>query len=261
MSRQKLIAGNWKMYGSLANNEIFFRELLTMSDNLSQKYTNFYEKLELTLFVPSLYLFQVCNFLKATPISFGVQNVSNQAENGAFTGEISAKMLQDFSVKYAIIGHSERRNLYAETDEFITEKFLVLQQHKITPILCIGETQKEYAESRGISVILRQLDAIFNNPKFDKNNANFVIAYEPVWAIGSGLAATPEQVQTMHLAIRNHLAEINTDLAQQVKILYGGSVKPENAKQLLNLENVDGALIGGASLKANSFLAIAEAIF
>lgn len=261
MSRQKLIAGNWKMFGSLQQNEVFFRQLLDMSENLRKRYIDFYTHLELSLFVPSLYLFQAKNFLANTPISFGVQNVSNQAENGAFTGEISAKMLQDFSVKYAIVGHSERRNLYSESDEFIAEKFLVLQQYNITPILCIGETQKEYAESRGISVILQQLDSIFTHKNFDKNKANFVIAYEPVWAIGTGLAATPEQVQKVHLAIREHLAKINSNLAQQIKILYGGSVKPENAKQLLNLENVDGALIGGASLKADSFLAIAEAVF
>ncbi len=261
MTRKKLIAGNWKMHGSLQQNEIFFKDLLSMSENLSKKYNDFYNHLELSLFVPSLYLFQAQNFLANSAISFGTQNVSNQAENGAFTGEISAKMLKDFAAKYTIIGHSERRQLLGETDEFIAEKFFILQQNDIIPILCIGETQKEYEESRGIAVILQQLNAIFANPKFDKNNANFVIAYEPIWAIGSGLAATPEQVQTTHLAIRKRLQELNADLAEKVKILYGGSVKPENSKQLLNLPNVDGALIGGASLKANSFLAIAESIF
>lgn len=261
MTRKKLISGNWKMHGSLQQNEIFFKDLLSMSGNLSKKYNDFYTQLELSLFVPSLYLFQAQNFLANSPISFGTQNVSNQAENGAFTGEISAKMLKDFSVKYNIIGHSERRQLFGETNEFIAEKFFVLQQHNIIPVLCIGETQKEYEQSRGISVILQQLDAIFTHKNFDKNNANFVIAYEPVWAIGTGLAATPEQVQSVHLEIRNHLQKLDANLAEKVKILYGGSVKPENSKQLLSLPNVDGALIGGASLKAESFLAIAESIF
>lgn len=261
MKRQKLIAGNWKMHGSLLENESFFLNLLNRSEILSTLHNDFYTQLELSLFIPSLYLFQAQHFLESTPISFGTQNVSNQAKSGAFTGEISAKMLQDFSVKYNIIGHSERRQLFGETNELIAEKFFVLQQHNIIPVLCIGETQKEYEQSRGISVILQQLDAIFTHKNFDKNNTNFVIAYEPVWAIGTGLAATPKQVQSVHLEIRNHLQKIDANLAEKVKILYGGSVKPDNSKQLLNLPNVDGALIGGASLQVGSFLAIAKSIF
>ncbi|ALG66840.1 triose-phosphate isomerase [Beggiatoa leptomitoformis] len=248
--RQKLVAGNWKMNGSMQANQ----QLL---ENLKQGVTHI--QAEIAVCPPFPYLLQVKELLKNTAIRYGAQNVSHESD-GAFTGEVSAAMLVDLACTYVLVGHSERRTLYAETDEGVAEKFVVAQRAGLIPILCVGESLTERESGDTEKVVERQLNAVLTVAgvgAFSKS----VIAYEPVWAIGTGKTASAEQAQAVHTFIRQHLAKQpqGTAVAQTVQILYGGSVKANNATELFAMPDIDGGLIGGASLKADDFLAICQA--
>jgi triosephosphate isomerase len=215
------------------------------------------EKAEVAVCAPFVYLAQVADRLKGTPIAWGAQDVNNH-ESGAFTGEIAASMLVEFGCKYVIVGHSERRNLYGERDQDVARKFLAAQDNGLIPILCVGELLEEREAGTTNEVVERQLDAVIGKTGIE-GIGNSVIAYEPVWAIGTGKVATPDQAQEVHAMIRGKLAALDADVAEKVRILYGGSMKPDNAAELIAQEDIDGGLIGGASLKAEDFLGICAA--
>tara|TARA_Y100000782_G_scaffold38495_1_gene42964 strand:- start:25320 stop:26081 length:762 start_codon:yes stop_codon:yes gene_type:complete len=245
--RTALVAGNWKMNGSTD----FINELmndLTANINASN--------VDVLVCPPAVYLSQV-KTLTGSTVSLGAQTVSEQA-NGAFTGEISLTMLQDLGCEYVILGHSERRSLYAETDALVADKFIATVASGLKPILCVGETLEEREQGKTIEVVGRQLKAVVDAAGIDKF-ADAVIAYEPVWAIGTGKTATPAQAQDVHAEIRAIIAEYDTAAAAATRIVYGGSVNASNAAELFANEDVDGGLVGGASLKANDFIAICHA--
>ena len=244
--RKTLIAGNWKMNGSRAS----IKELL---DGLKAGIANV-DKADVAVCVPYIYIRDVSEQLDGTPIAWGAQNLSTEA-SGAFTGEISASMILDFKCKYAIVGHSERRSLYGETDELVANKFGVALAAGLTPIFCIGETLEEREKGITEDVVARQIKAVIDAHGVDALGKG-VIAYEPVWAIGTGKTATPEQAQEVHKFIRDLIAKESADVANGIIIQYGGSMNAGNAKELLAQPDIDGGLIGGASLKAEDFLTI-----
>ena len=213
---------------------------------------------ELAVCPPAVYLMKIGAMLVDTDIALGAQNVGDH-DAGAFTGEISAQMLAECGCRYAIVGHSERRALYGESDQLVAARFAMAQQAGIKPILCVGETLRERESGVTESVVARQVDAALEVSGIG-SFAQAVIAYEPVWAIGTGQVATPEQAQAVHAFIRDRLAQLDSAVAGQVQILYGGSMNPANAAELLSQADIDGGLIGGASLKARDFLAIAQAV-
>lgn len=212
---------------------------------------------ELAVCAPFVYLGDVQDQLQGSSISWGGQNLSTEA-SGAYTGEISADMLLDFGCKYVIVGHSERRTLYGEDDDLVARKFAVARAAGLKPILCVGETLEEREQGVTEAVVARQLDAVIGLEGVAALNEG-VIAYEPVWAIGTGMTATPEQAQEVHRFIRERIAAQDAGVAEKVQVLYGGSMKPDNAAELLAKPDIDGGLIGGASLKAEDFLAIGRA--
>ena len=234
MARTRLVAGNWKMHGSRSANRVLLDAILKGMPKSDA---------QCAVCPPFPYLGDVAERLRGTPIAWGAQNVSEHAQ-GAHTGEVSAAMLAEFGCRYVIVGHSERRSLYGETDAQVAAKFAQARSAGLTPILCVGETLAEREAGRTEEVVARQLDAV----KF----SDAVLAYEPVWAIGTGRNATPEQAQAVHAFLRGKL---NAD----VSILYGGSVKAQNAAAIFAMPDVDGGLIGGASLVAEDFLAILHA--
>ena len=247
--RQFLIAGNWKMNGSLAANEALVSGIVNgVPDGAGFR---------LLVCPPFPYLASVASQVTGSAVALGAQNVSEH-DSGAFTGETAPFMLVDVGCDYVIVGHSERRAIYGETSEQVAAKFMAAQAAGITPILCVGETLEERNAGTTEKVIDEQLDAVLDTAGAAVFAAA-VIAYEPVWAIGTGMTATPEQAQDVHRHIRARLAEHDAELAEKVQILYGGSMKGENAPGLLGMPDIDGGLIGGASLKASDFLAIAEA--
>lgn len=247
--RQPLIAGNWKMNGSHDSiNELLDGILAGLGTAV---------KAEVAVCVPYVYLQQVSEKLKGTTLAWGAQNV-NDNDAGAYTGEISGSMLKDFDCKYVIVGHSERRIIYGESDEDVAARFKAAQAHGFVPILCVGELSEERESGMTNKVVARQLDAIINHAGTDAIG-DCVIAYEPVWAIGTGKVATPGQAQEVHAMIRARLAHLSPDVAAQVRILYGGSMKPDNAGELIRMNDIDGGLIGGASLQAEDFLGICMA--
>lgn len=215
-------------------------------------------KAELAVFPPAVFLMKVGGMLADSNCALGAQNVCDQ-EAGAFTGEVSAAMLQECGCRYALVGHSERRSLYLETDQLVAARFAMAITSGIMPILCVGETLEEREQGITEAVVARQIDAVIETSGIG-GIARAVIAYEPVWAIGTGKVATPEQAQEVHAFIRGKLAQLDVGVAEQVKILYGGSMNPSNAAELLSQNDIDGGLIGGASLKADDFLAIAQAV-
>jgi triosephosphate isomerase len=247
--RNYLVAGNWKMNGGTAANEALCDGIVA---GLSGSAT-----VAVLVCPPFPYLKEVGRKLAGTDVRLGAQNVSQHA-SGAYTGEVSAEMLKDMGCQYVIVGHSERRAMMHESSEIVAQKFGAALQEELTPILCVGETLEERTSGRMESVIASQLEAVLDGPGIDAI-ASAVIAYEPVWAIGTGRTASPEQAQEVHQYIRNILAERNVDIAGNVQILYGGSVKGDNAAGLFSMPDIDGGLIGGASLKAAEFLAIAGA--
>jgi triosephosphate isomerase len=247
--RQPLVAGNWKMNGSKAQAV----ELLAgIKAGIGEV-----EKTAVAVCPPFPYLAVVEQTLAGTPILYGSQDVSDEA-SGAFTGQVSAEMLKDFGCTYAIIGHSERRMYNAESDELIGRKYAQAIAAGLTPILCVGETLEQREQGKTEEIVARHLDGVLKINGVDAL-AKGVIAYEPVWAIGTGVTATPEQAQEVHAFLRGRIAEQNAKVAEQVQILYGGSMKPGNAEELIGQPDIDGGLIGGASLKATDFLAICKA--
>jgi len=206
---------------------------------------------------PYPYLAQLQTELAVTAIAWGAQNVSEQAK-GAFTGEVSTGMLRDFGCKYVIVGHSERRSIYGESDELVARKYMAAQAAGLTPILCVGETLAEREGGITEQVVGRQLDAVIQAAGVE-SLAKAVVAYEPVWAIGTGKTASPEQAQAVHAFIRNKIAGLNKQVAEGLVIQYGGSVKASNAAELFSQPDIDGGLIGGASLIAEEFIAICKA--
>jgi triosephosphate isomerase len=247
--RRPLVAANWKMNGSLAG----IRLLLEDMCNGLQAGCD----IEVAIFPPYVYLAEVAKKLKNTDIKLGSQNISH-VESGAFTGEISADMLKDFSCVFAIVGHSERRAFYGETDDLVAEKFMRAQDAGLVPILCVGEQLHERESGETETVIERQLNTAIKLAGIEAFN-HAVIAYEPVWAIGTGKTATPEQAQEVHAFVRLLLARHDDAVADKIRILYGGSVKAANAMEIFNMVDVDGGLIGGASLDAGEFLNIFHA--
>jgi len=247
MHKANLIAGNWKMNGSLAANEALVKALLAGVGNPA---------CDVAVCVPAPYLAQVGALVAGSPVALGAQDVSAQAQ-GAFTGEYSAAMLRDFGVHYAIVGHSERRQYHGETDERVAAKTAAALASGITPIVCVGETLAEREAGHTEEVVKRQLAAVIH-----VNGhciSEIVVAYEPVWAIGTGKTATPEQAQAVHAVLRAQLHHAASEHAAGIRILYGGSMNATNAAQLLAQPDIDGGLIGGASLKAPDFLNIIAA--
>ncbi|MFZ1325621.1 MAG: triose-phosphate isomerase [Candidatus Contendobacter sp.] len=247
--RRKLVAGNWKMNGSTGS----IRELL---QGISAGAAGV-SAVELAVFPPFVYLDAVARQLAGSAIVWGAQNLSEQV-SGAFTGEVAGPMLKDCGCTYVIVGHSERRTLYGESDQIVARKFAAARQHGLKPILCVGETLEEREQGVTEAVVGRQLKAVLDLEGIS-SFADAVIAYEPVWAIGTGRTATSAQAQEVHAFIRAQLAALDAALAAQVRILYGGSVKGSNAGELLAMADIDGGLVGGASLDAKDFLAIAKA--
>jgi triosephosphate isomerase (TIM) len=235
-ARTRLVAGNWKMHGSRASISALLDALLKALPGPAGA--------ECAVCVPFPYLAQVAQRLAGTPLAWGAQNVSEHAQ-GAYTGEVAAAMLAEFGCRYVLVGHSERRQLYGETDAQVAAKFAAAQAAGLTPILCVGETLAERESGKTEAVVARQLDAV-------KAFGSAVLAYEPVWAIGTGRTATPEQAQQVHGFLRRRVSNAT-------RILYGGSVKAQNAAAIFAMPDVDGGLIGGASLVAQEFIAIAAA--
>jgi len=248
---KKLIAGNWKMNGNLAANEVLLRDIAA---GLPAQ-----PACAVAVCVPAPYLAQVKAMVAAVPvlsgIDLGAQDVSGQA-SGAFTGEVSAAMLKEFGCRYAIVGHSERRHYHGETDAVVADKAKAALAAGITPIVCVGETLAEREAGQTGEVVKRQLAAVIHTN--GHCISEIVLAYEPVWAIGTGKTATPEEAQAVHAVLRTQL-KAATDQAARVKILYGGSMNASNAASLLAQADIDGGLIGGASLKAPDFLKIIAA--
>jgi triosephosphate isomerase len=244
MKKNKLIAGNWKMNGSLAANEALVKAL---RQGIGMP------ACDVAVCVPAPYLAQVQALVAGSPIALGAQDVSAQPQ-GAFTGEQSAAMLKEFGVRYAIVGHSERRQYHGETDELVAAKTAIALSSGITPIVCIGETLAQREAGHTEEVVKRQLAAVIH-----VNGhciSEIVVAYEPVWAIGTGKTATPDQAQEVHALLRAQLHHAASDHASGIRILYGGSMNAANAAELLAQPDINGGLIGGASLKASDFLQI-----
>jgi triosephosphate isomerase len=248
--KQKLIAGNWKMNGSLAANEALVHDVQQgLAQALGGKHA------QVAVCVPAAYLSRVQQLVKGSGIDLGSQDVSAH-EQGAYTGEISALMLKDFAVRYAIVGHSERRQYHGETDEQVAHKAQRALSAGITPIVCVGETLAEREAGKTEEVVKRQLAAVIHTN--GHCISEIVVAYEPVWAIGTGKTASPEQAQAVHAVLRGQL-KAATEHSDRVHILYGGSMNAANAAELLAQPDIDGGLIGGAALKVADFLTIIAA--
>ncbi|MFC3110387.1 triose-phosphate isomerase [Undibacterium arcticum] len=245
--RRKLIVGNWKMNGNRVANAALLAAIQSGLDQAA---------CDVAVCVPAPYLAQCQAALADGPIAWGAQDLSAQ-ESGAYTGEVAAAMLSDFACAFVIIGHSERRAYHAESDELVAQKTRRALSAGLTPIVCVGETLAERESGQTSAIVGRQVDAVL--AAIDASDLDkLVIAYEPVWAIGTGKTATPQMAQDVHALVRARLAEKSVDAAAKVRILYGGSMKPDNARQLLAMPDIDGGLIGGAALKATDFLAIIQ---
>ncbi len=242
--RKSIVMANWKSNGS-------FAQAKDLCEKISQYYISTKPNVDVVVCVPFPYLAYVQSIVTGAGIGVGAENIS-QYGNGAYTGEVSANMLNDLDVPYVIIGHSERRSLFGETDKVVQQKVSQALEAGLHAVLCVGETLEERQSDRVTEVITRQVKAVLSNISQAKQ-ANIIIAYEPVWAIGTGLAATPEQVNEVHLLIRKVVSKINPNLENTIRIIYGGSVNSGNAAELFKLPDVDGGLIGGASLKPNDF--------
>jgi triosephosphate isomerase (TIM) len=247
--RIPLVAGNWKMNGSLES----VRSLL---DGIKRGIGEV-KRAEVAVCPPYVFIPETEKLLAGSVIGWGGQDLSTES-SGAFTGEIAASMLNDFGCKYVIVGHSERRTYHAESDDLVARKYAVARAAGLVPILCVGETLEEREAGITEKVVARQLDALIDLEGVESLSQG-VIAYEPVWAIGTGKTASPEQAQEVHAFIRSRVAGKSGEVAEGLRILYGGSMKPDNAKELLGKQDIDGGLIGGASLKAEDFLGICTA--
>ncbi len=248
---KKLVIANWKMNGTKADIAAMVTAMQQDSAILSQ--------IEVSLCVPAVFLGDMSHLCASALVSWGAQNVSDKA-SGAFTGEISAKMLLEVGCRYVIVGHSERRLYYGEDNQWVAQKWLAAREAGLIPVLCVGESLAQKESGHTLAIVIEQLDAVLK-VTHAKTFSHTVIAYEPVWAIGSGLTPTPQEILLVHTALREHLIkQYDRAASQTVPILYGGSVKGDNARQLLTLDNVDGGLIGGASLKYDTFAPIYKAL-
>jgi len=248
--RRPIVAGNWKMHGSRAENARLTEELLATAPP--------HPRAVCVLCPPLVYLQEVGRMLRDSVFSLGAQDVCADA-HGAFTGEVSAAMLKDVGCEYVIVGHSERRLIYRESDQLIARKFAAAQSKGLVPILCVGEQLADREAGRTREVVARQLDVVLELCGAGAMEQG-VVAYEPVWAIGTGRNATPDQAQEVHAFIRDRIGARDARIAAATRILYGGSVKAGNAAELFAMPDVDGGLVGGASLKADEFLAILAAV-
>jgi len=248
-NRRPIVAGNWKMNGSQAESAAL---LAGIKQGLATV-----KKAQAVVCPPFILIPLSAKELAGTSVAWGGQNLDTH-KSGAYTGEVSGPMLKDFGCVYVIVGHSERRALFGETDQIVAEKFKAAQEAGLTPILCVGELLAEREANQTEAVVARQLDAVLNLVGVGAL-ANSVIAYEPVWAIGTGKTASPQQAQEVHHFIRARTAAKDAKVADGLRILYGGSMKGSNAKELISQPDIDGGLIGGASLNAEEFLAICRA--
>ncbi len=247
--RRQLVAGNWKMHGGLVPNRQLLQDVLAGLADL--------DGVDAAVFVPFPYLAQVQSVLAETQLSWGAQTVSEHAQ-GAYTGEVSVGMLRDFSCRYVLVGHSERRAIFGESDATVAGKCAAALAGGLLPVLCVGETLEQRESGQTAAIVASQLDAVLQRVGVAAF-VGVVVAYEPVWAIGTGRTASPDQVQEVHAAIRAQVARADAPVAEGLQILYGGSVKPQNAEALFAMPDIDGGLIGGASLVADDFLAICRA--
>lgn len=247
--RKNIVMGNWKMHGQLAQIHSLLNEVLALLPLESG--------VDCVVLPPAIYLAYVQQLLSGSRVAWGAQNVYPK-DSGAYTGEMSAPMLQDYDCRYVLVGHSERRCLFHEDEKFVAEKFHHVKDHGMIPVLCIGETLAEREQGLTEQVLAKQLLAVVNQG--DEAFNQCVVAYEPVWAIGTGQTATPEQVQAVHAYIRDLIAKVSQGSAQKLPILYGGSVNENNAQALFAMPDVDGGLIGGASLNARQFVEIVKCI-
>jgi triosephosphate isomerase (TIM) len=247
--RRRLVVGNWKMHGTVDANRALLAGLLRDARRAAGA--------EMAVCVPFPYLSQVAAMLAGTEVAWGAQNVSEHA-SGAYTGEVSAAMLKEFECRFVIVGHSERRALYGETDAIVAAKFQATCNAGMTPVLCVGERLEDRERGATADVVLRQLDAVLNLSGAP-SLAKAVLAYEPVWAIGTGKTASPAEAEEVHALLRARIAKADAKVAADLTILYGGSVKGSNAGELFAMPDIDGGLIGGASLKADEFIQICEA--
>lgn len=248
MPRQKFVAGNWKMHGSLPANLSLLSAVKAGAAGLKAK---------IAVCVPYPYLAQAQSVLAGSNVGWGAQDISEHGQ-GAYTGEVSGSMLNDFGCHYVIIGHSERRSFYGDTDAIVAAKYAAALKAGLTPIICVGETLAERESDVTAQVVTRQLDAVIAGSGV-ASLAKAVVAYEPVWAIGTGKTASPAQAQDVHALIRARVAASSPEVAAGLQILYGGSVKPGNAKELFGQPDIDGGLIGGAALVADDFIGICVA--
>lgn len=246
--RRVLVAGNWKLNGSFESIETLMSGIKAGMEEVGGA--------DMAVCPPYVYLSSVHDLLAGTDIALGAQDVSDQ-DTGAFTGEVSAPMLKELGCQYVIVGHSERRNLYGESDEFTARKFTAAKRSGLVPILCVGELLEEREQGITEQVVARQLDAVLELEGI-ASFGDAVVAYEPVWAIGTGKTATPQQAQDVHAFIRERLRGHDAQVADGIRILYGGSVKGSNAAELFSRADIDGGLIGGASLNSDEFLAICK---
>jgi triosephosphate isomerase len=243
--RKRLVAGNWKMHGSIQQNAALLDRIKVGVAGLA---------CDVAVCPPYPYLGQVQSLLAGSSVAWGAQSVSEHAV-GAFTGEVSATMLVEFGCRYVLVGHSERRALNGETDQMVAAKFAAAQKAGLIPVLCVGESLAEREAGATDIVVARQLSAVLECSGVAAM-ASAVVAYEPVWAIGTGVTASPDQAQEVHAAIRAQVSALDVEVASGLRILYGGSVKPQNALELFGQADIDGGLIGGAALVADDFLAI-----
>jgi triosephosphate isomerase len=246
--RKTIVAGNWKMNASKDSVESLVTDILSGASDVSA---------EIIVCAPFPYLSQVEVLIEGSNLMLGAQNLNVNA-SGAFTGEVSAEMIKDFGANHVIVGHSERRSLYGETSEIVAEKTKAAIDSGLTPILCLGESLDQRESGKTESVVSEQLNKVIKMVGIEAFN-NIIVAYEPVWAIGTGMTATPEQAQAVHKFIRDLLASSSQDIAHKTAILYGGSMNASNAVELISCADIDGGLIGGAALKAEDFLQICKA--
>ncbi len=247
--RGKLVTGNWKMNGNLASNQSLLKALIPLLKPISGT--------RCAVCVPYPYLYQTEQLLRGSGISWGAQDVC-EYDHGAYTGGVSAGMLADFGCRYVLVGHSERRALFGDSDKTVALKFAAVLKAGLTPVLCVGETLAERESGVTEQVVARQIDAVIAQSGVAALG-QAVVAYEPVWAIGTGKTASPDEAQAVHAFMRGRIAEQDMRVADSLLLLYGGSVKASNAKQLFAMADIDGGLIGGASLVAEEFAAICKA--
>jgi triosephosphate isomerase len=245
--RPKLVAGNWKMNGSRASVEMLVSGILDQINDSA---------CEIALFPPFVFVPMVQEMLLATDIGLGAQNISSHMQ-GAYTGEVSASMVAEFGCTYVLLGHSERRAYNAETDDLVSEKFAACVEAGLNPVLCVGETLEQRQQGLTEEIVTRQLRVVLDHCGIG-SFGEAIVAYEPVWAIGTGMSASPQQAEQVHAVIREELMQQDANIGQGIRLLYGGSVTAESAFSLFAEENIDGALVGGASLNAADFIKISQ---